>query len=96
MLARSGQQGFASMAGRGSPWLITGQAGGSPIRMSPVTLSPMAAAKLSISGQPVWDFPPSASWPWEPLAACQSWGLSYESCTYPVACSITPERRFVR
>ena len=41
--------------------------------MSPVTLSRMAAAKLSTSGQSVC---PSASWPWEPLAACQRWGLS--------------------
>jgi hypothetical protein len=52
----------------------------------------MAGAKLSISGQSVWDIPPSASWPWEPPAASQSWGLSYQPVpkAVPSPCLIWP------
>ena len=50
-------QSALGQAGLGSPSLSSfGR--GSPIRA--VTLSPMAAAKLSISGQPVLGFPPLA------------------------------------
>jgi hypothetical protein len=45
-----------------------------------VTLLPMAAAKLSISGQSDCE-PILAEWPWEPQAASQSLGLALSGRT---------------